>query len=824
MTNANCKMQNETLLALLFTLLAACPAIAASPAVDDNEEARLIAVLRSGGGPAEKDRACWELRGRATARAVPALAPLLLDEQLSHSARCALEAIAGREAYAALADALIKTKGLTKVGIIQSLGSRGDREAVPALAPLVAGDDRQLADAAAFALGRIGGRDAIGALRAVEQPTPAIDDALLRCAELARAAGDTEGAKEVYVYLTKRPATPKHVRVAAYRGAILTVATQRDVPRAAPALLAIALAGTDEAARIAALQLTSQLPGDAVVEEVAEALPGLPPAIQVAAIEGLRQRGSEKAVPALLAAHRSGVPAVRMAALKALGTAGNASAVAPLAAVAAHVEGDEQKAAREALARLHGPGIHEAILDLLSQGKPAIRLELVRAVGARRDAPAAPKLLELAKGPDAALRLAALQSLVTTAGPAAVAELVGLLVGANSDAEREAAEGALATACSRTPHQEALPRVLKALAGADVALRPALLRVTGRIGGAEALRELHVASDDRHDAVRDAAIRTLADICGPEAAPELLRLSAKATNPQHRILALRGYWRVVGLAADRPPAEQLEMCKAGLAAAAQPEEKRLGLAELAKLADPAAMPVALALLDDAAVRSEAAVSVIAIARAIAANDRPQAKAALRQVIDKVADKSVLEEAQAALKGLEEWDKYITAWQLAGPYAREKTGFNVLFDLPFAPETPGALGLVWRPAVIATSGPLGVVDLSAIFGPRTQCVAYARTSIWCEKQQAARLWLGYDDGAKVWLNGKVVYADNRAGGIVPDFGHADLVLRPGENQLLVKITQNDMGWAFCARLTMPDGRSLENVEVRVGAAAVIRPLP
>jgi HEAT repeat protein len=823
MKNANCKMQNETLLALLFTLLAAWPAIAASPAVDDKEEARLIAVLRSGGGPAEKDRACWELRGRATVRAVPALAPLLLDEQLSHSARCALEAIPGREACAALADALNKTKGLTKIGVIQSLGSRCDREALPALAPLVAGDDRQLADAAAFALGRIGGRDAIGALRAVKRPTPAVDDALLRCAELARAAGDTEEAKEVYVSLTRRP-TSKHVRVAAYRGAILTVATLRDAPLAAPVLLAIALAGNDEAARIAAMQLIAQLPGDAVVEEVAAALPGLPPAIQVAAIDGLRQRGSEKAVPALLAAHRSGVPEVRMAALKALGTVGNASAVASLAAVAAHVEGDEQKAAREALARLHGPGIHEAILDLLSQGKPAIRLELVRAVGARRDAPAAPKLLELAKGPDAALRLAALQSLVTTAGPAAVAELVGLLVGAGSDAEREAAEGALAAACGRTPHEEALPRVLKALAGADVALRPALLRVIGRIGGAEALRELHAASDDRHEAVRGAAIRALADICGPEAAPELLRLSTKAANPQHRILALRGYWRVVGLAADRPPAERLEMCKAGLAAASQPEEKRLGLAELAKLADPAAMPVALALLDDAAVRSEAAVSVVAIARAIAANDRPQAKAALRQVIDKVADNSVREEAQAALKGLEEWDKYITAWQLAGPYAREKTGFNVLFDLPFAPETPGAPGVVWRPAVIATSGPLGVVDLSAIFGPRTQCVAYARTGIWCEKQQAARLWLGYDDGAKVWLNGKVVYADNRAGGIVPDFGHADLVLRPGENQLLVKITQNDLGWAFCARLTRPDGRSLENVEVRVGAAAVIRPLP
>ena len=80
----------------------------------------------------------------------------------------------------------------------------------------------------------------------------------------------------------------------------------------------------------------------------------------------------------------------------------------------------------------------------------------------------------------------------------------------------------------------------------------------------------------------------------------------------------------------RPPAERSRCAKPAWRRRPRPEEKHLGLAELAKLADPAAMAVALALLDDAAVRSEAAVSVVAIARAIAANDRPQAKAALRR--------------------------------------------------------------------------------------------------------------------------------------------------------------------------------------------------
>src|SRR5512140_1271871 len=77
-----------------------------------NEEQQLIQVLQSDAGPAEKDAACARLKWIGTARCVPALAALLPDEPLSHSARYALESLKAPAAGQALRWALDRTSGL----------------------------------------------------------------------------------------------------------------------------------------------------------------------------------------------------------------------------------------------------------------------------------------------------------------------------------------------------------------------------------------------------------------------------------------------------------------------------------------------------------------------------------------------------------------------------------------------------------------------------------------------------------------------------------------------------------------------------------------
>src|SRR6266566_4130637 len=58
---------------------------------ETDEQQKLIRVLMSDASAQAKDAACAQLKRIGTASSVPALSALLLDENLSHSARYALE-------------------------------------------------------------------------------------------------------------------------------------------------------------------------------------------------------------------------------------------------------------------------------------------------------------------------------------------------------------------------------------------------------------------------------------------------------------------------------------------------------------------------------------------------------------------------------------------------------------------------------------------------------------------------------------------------------------------------------------------------------------
>ncbi len=170
-----------------LSLAAAAAALTLARAAQPATEQQLIGVLGSSATLAEKDAACAQLKLVGTARSVPALAALLTDEQLSHSARYALEPMPFKEAGRALLDALAKTTGGTRLGIIDSLGVRREASAVAPVARLLTDADPLTGCAAARALGNIGGSDALRALESVpgnasEPLHRAVVDAELQCA------------------------------------------------------------------------------------------------------------------------------------------------------------------------------------------------------------------------------------------------------------------------------------------------------------------------------------------------------------------------------------------------------------------------------------------------------------------------------------------------------------------------------------------------------------------------------------------------------------------------------------------------------------------
>ena len=87
-------------------------------------------MLQSDSPPSEKAITCKRLAIYGTKAAVPALAPLLTDRDLSSWARIALEAIPDPAASDALRAALSKVQGRLLVGVINSISVRHDTQAV----------------------------------------------------------------------------------------------------------------------------------------------------------------------------------------------------------------------------------------------------------------------------------------------------------------------------------------------------------------------------------------------------------------------------------------------------------------------------------------------------------------------------------------------------------------------------------------------------------------------------------------------------------------------------------------------------------------------
>jgi HEAT repeat protein len=182
-------------------------------------EAELIKLVQSSGSSEfEKAKAAQQLAIVGTSAAVPALASLLDDENLSTYGRFGLEPNNSPEAADALRDAMGELDGALLVGVINSIGQRRDAGAVDGLAGHLSSSDVEVAKAAAAALGRIGG----GAVEVLQEALGNTEgDVQIAVAEAGLVAADdliAQGRRDEGMALLNelsRPEVPKEPRMAA---------------------------------------------------------------------------------------------------------------------------------------------------------------------------------------------------------------------------------------------------------------------------------------------------------------------------------------------------------------------------------------------------------------------------------------------------------------------------------------------------------------------------------------------------------------------------------------------------------------------------------
>ena len=177
--------------------------------------------------------------------------------------------------------------------------------------------------------------------------------------------------------------------------------------------------------------------------------------------------------------------------------------------------------------------------------------------------------------------------------------------------------------------------------------REALLGVLGTLGGNKALEAVRAAAADNDKAIRETAIRALCDWPDAGALPDLAKLSREAKTPTFKILALRGYIRLVA-AGNTLPAEKLASLKDALSLAQRKEEKTLVLAALGDVPTVESLESVTPCLADAALKEEACAAVLSIVQNMRGKRPPQVRKAVETVAKTSGNTLIAKRAKALL--------------------------------------------------------------------------------------------------------------------------------------------------------------------------------
>jgi hypothetical protein len=137
------------------------------------------------------------------------------------------------------------------------------------------------------------------------------------------------------------------------------------------------------------------------------------------------------------------------------------------------------------------------------------------------------------------------------------------------------------------------------------------------------------------------------------------------------------------------------------------------------------------------------------------------------------------------------------WHYIGPFDNNGgRGFDVVYPpekaIDLKAKYPGkGEEAVWREGKFVD----GQANNLALFKTNTHAVIYLHRQIHCPTAMDLPVSLGSDDGLVVWCNGTKVVAQNVYRACAPDQARVTLKLRPGKNDLLLKITQGDGAWEF-----------------------------
>jgi HEAT repeat protein len=602
------------------------------------KESDLIAVLQSTAPKSEKAITCKKLAICGSEQAVPALAPLLEDSELSSWARIALEAIPGPAANTALRNAMGKVDGRLLIGVINSISVRRDALAVDALAQKLNDADAGVASAAAVAMGHIGGEQAAGKLSQSLAGAPAgvrssVAQGCILCAEWFLA--HKQNAEAVKLYDQVRQAdVPSQRHLEAIRGAILARGSA-GVP-----MLIEQLGSADKNRLAVGLRTARELPGRNVTEALSTEMGSLSPDRRPLLLLALADRSDSAVLPIVLKTAQSGAKDLRITAIDILPRLGDVSCVPVLLEAATENDAEIEHAATETLIELPGKDVDADLAARLPQANGKLLRVLIELAGQRQIGEAAPAVVSCLHASDAGVRSAAVETIGIIGQDGQATDLVKLLQEVGDSKQRTGVEKALLSVCGRSG-VKCIPYVRPLTQSSNDQLQMIGLHALAVIGGPDALATVKAAIESDRPAIQDEAVRILSTWPNnwpedSEAGQALLMLATSAETLTHRVLGLRGYLHYIRGNSKLSNEQKVAKIKDVWPNIQQPGERRQAIAVLGQAPCLSSLELLKTLAEDPAVAEEAYSAMVSVAGwggpGISREQR-------RQVLEMVAEKS-----------------------------------------------------------------------------------------------------------------------------------------------------------------------------------------
>jgi len=560
---------------------------------------------------------------------VAPVARFLTGAETASPAARTVTTLGGEAAMAALRSALPKADEGAKLSLVKALALLGDTQSAPHIIPLAKSKDRDLRLCAIGALSKMGKPEALPPIQEALATTDVYERSVVTAAalELGRtmiAGGFKDKAAAIYQDLWDKRTGPTetHIRCAALRG----LAAAQDT-RAMPLVLE-AMQDDDPQIRSAAVDAGVAMPSEEATQLWIGRMKQANAVGKSGLIRLLERRGDPMALPAVREGLSHKEPIVRIAAIPASARLGGKQVVPELLPFL-DAPDEERSAAVTALRDIPGEGISGMLSDDLESASARRREAVLRILTMRGTKETLPAILRFADDADPGVRVAVLRALGSLGSATNIPAGVELVTKSDDQLHIKLAEQALVDITARIKKGDPAAPILDLLDSQPSKTYSSLIRVLGRIGSDSAFEALRKAVSSEDAEIQNTAIRVMAGLTKPRAAPYLWDVASKTDNLKHHVIAFRGFVRITSADLATKQNERVTRLLRAMRIAKRLEERRLAMSGLARIHSVRAMQALVEYIEDPNLQDEASAAILNIASGYERPKKSTARAIVR---------------------------------------------------------------------------------------------------------------------------------------------------------------------------------------------------